>query len=70
MLYQKQWVAIYLKDALARLQPLLKGYDLTLEDVYVLQQMCAYEVRWNSMLDLKWHTDDAADRRARILQVL
>ena len=42
--YVKQWTAIYLKDALERLAPQLHGYDLTIEDVYTLQQMCAYEV--------------------------
>ncbi len=42
--YVEHWAAIYLKDALARLKPQLKGYDLTIEDIYVLQQMCAYEV--------------------------
>ena len=41
--YVKQWTAIYLKDALERLAPQLHGYDLTIEDVYTLQQMCAYE---------------------------
>ena len=42
--YVKQWSAIYLKDALERLRPQLHGYGLTIEDVYTLQQMCAYEV--------------------------
>ncbi|KAF9026466.1 phosphoglycerate mutase-like protein [Hymenopellis radicata] len=41
--YVEHWAAIYLKDALARLKPQLRGYDLTIEDIYVLQQMCAYE---------------------------
>ncbi|KAH9927417.1 phosphoglycerate mutase-like protein [Epithele typhae] len=30
-------------DALARLKPQLHGYELTIEDVYTLQQTCAYE---------------------------
>lgn len=42
--YIRQWASIYLKEALARLAPQLHGYDLTIEDVYTLQQMCAYEV--------------------------
>ncbi|PCH38306.1 phosphoglycerate mutase-like protein [Wolfiporia cocos MD-104 SS10] len=41
--YIQQWTSVYLKDALARLSPQLKGYSLTIEDVYILQQMCAYE---------------------------
>ncbi|EMD38508.1 hypothetical protein CERSUDRAFT_82782 [Gelatoporia subvermispora B] len=41
--YIRQWASIYLKNALDRLAPQLHGYDLTIEDVYTLQQMCAYE---------------------------
>ncbi|KAG6854185.1 hypothetical protein C0991_009837 [Blastosporella zonata] len=41
--YVKRWAAIYLEEALARLQPHLKGYDLNIEEVYIMQQMCAYE---------------------------
>ncbi|KAG5337265.1 hypothetical protein C0989_010032 [Termitomyces sp. Mn162] len=41
--YVKRWAAIYLVEALARLQPYIKGYELSIEDVYVMQQMCAYE---------------------------
>ncbi|RPD81516.1 phosphoglycerate mutase-like protein [Lentinus tigrinus ALCF2SS1-7] len=41
--YVKEWAEIYLKDALARLRPQMQGYELTTEDVYTLQQMCAYE---------------------------
>lgn len=43
--YVQQWAGIYLKDALARLRPQMHGYELTIEDVYTLQQTCAYEVR-------------------------
>ncbi|KZP04082.1 phosphoglycerate mutase-like protein [Athelia psychrophila] len=39
----KQWVAIYLASARDRLGAQMKGYDLTVEDVYTMQQMCAYE---------------------------
>ena len=42
--YVREWASVYLKDALARLNPQLHGYELTTEDVYTLQQMCAYEV--------------------------
>ncbi|KIP05069.1 hypothetical protein PHLGIDRAFT_31059 [Phlebiopsis gigantea 11061_1 CR5-6] len=41
--YVRRWADIYLKDAHARLAPQLKGYDLSIEDIYTLQQMCAYE---------------------------
>ncbi|KAG5727396.1 3-phytase A [Termitomyces sp. T112] len=41
--YVKRWAEIYLVEALARLQPYIKGYALSIEDVYVMQQMCAYE---------------------------
>jgi hypothetical protein len=39
-----QWAGMYLACAVGRLQPLTKGYELRVEDVYVLQQLCAYEV--------------------------
>ncbi|KAH7104981.1 phosphoglycerate mutase-like protein [Auriculariales sp. MPI-PUGE-AT-0066] len=41
--YVKQWNAIYLKDAVKRLQPQIPGFKLTTEDVYIMQQLCAYE---------------------------
>ncbi|KAJ7247042.1 histidine phosphatase superfamily [Mycena rebaudengoi] len=41
--YLAKWASIYLKKALRRLQPQLNGYNLTIEDVYVFQQLCAYE---------------------------
>ncbi|TFK45691.1 phosphoglycerate mutase-like protein [Heliocybe sulcata] len=41
--YVSEWASIYLASALARLQPQIPGYELTIEDVYTLQQMCAYE---------------------------
>lgn len=41
--YVKRWAAKYLAHARARLQHQLSGYELTIEDVYVMQQMCAYE---------------------------
>lgn len=40
----EKWANIYLKEAHARLAPQLKGYELSVEDVYTLQQLCAYEV--------------------------
>ncbi|KAG7088757.1 hypothetical protein E1B28_012723 [Marasmius oreades] len=43
ILYVKRWVKIYLSSAKKRLQAHLSGYELTVEDVYTMQQMCAYE---------------------------
>ncbi|EKM51374.1 uncharacterized protein PHACADRAFT_129290 [Phanerochaete carnosa HHB-10118-sp] len=41
--FVRKWAEVYLKDAQARLAPQIHGYNLTIEDVYTLQQMCAYE---------------------------
>ncbi|KAJ8699287.1 hypothetical protein PTI98_002418 [Pleurotus ostreatus] len=41
--YVKKWAPIYLRDARSRIQAHLKGFDLTYEDVFTMQQMCAYE---------------------------
>ncbi|PFH52488.1 hypothetical protein AMATHDRAFT_173590 [Amanita thiersii Skay4041] len=41
--YVKKWANKYLKSAQARLQKRIRGYDLTIEDVYTMQQLCAYE---------------------------
>ncbi|KAF9256260.1 phosphoglycerate mutase-like protein [Marasmius fiardii PR-910] len=41
--YLKRWAEKYLKSAKKRLQPQLSGLKLTTEDVYTMQQMCAYE---------------------------
>ncbi|KAF8214171.1 phosphoglycerate mutase-like protein [Mycena galopus ATCC 62051] len=38
-----KWADVYLKSAVKRLRPQMVGYELSVEDVYVLQQMCAYE---------------------------
>ncbi|KZP16862.1 acid phosphatase, partial [Athelia psychrophila] len=37
------WTSIYLKSAVTRLQPLLKGVNLTTVQAYEMQLMCAYE---------------------------
>ncbi|KIK61887.1 hypothetical protein GYMLUDRAFT_165643 [Collybiopsis luxurians FD-317 M1] len=41
--YVKRWAAIYLKQALKRLQSQLDGYKLSFNDVHAMQQMCGYE---------------------------
>ncbi|KAJ7368942.1 histidine phosphatase superfamily, partial [Mycena albidolilacea] len=38
-----QWAGMYLACAVGRLQPPTKGYELRGEDMYVRQQLCAYE---------------------------
>jgi hypothetical protein len=38
-----KWADIYLVAARERLQAQLDGYDLTIEDVFTMQQLCAYE---------------------------
>jgi len=40
----QRWMPIYLKHAQHRLQEQIHGFDLTIEDVYNMQNMCAYEV--------------------------
>ena len=42
--YMDRWTDIYLKDAHKRLKKQLHGLDLSIEDVYNMQQMCPYEV--------------------------
>jgi hypothetical protein len=40
----KEWASVYLKAAQDRLQMQIDGYTFTIEDMYIMQQMCAYEV--------------------------
>lgn len=42
--FVREWADIYLQHALARLQPHIEKINLTIEDVYRMQQLCAYEV--------------------------
>ena len=42
--YMERWADIYLKDARKRLEEQLHGLDLSIEDVYTMQQLCPYEV--------------------------
>ncbi|KAF9015491.1 histidine phosphatase superfamily [Cyathus striatus] len=37
------WATVFLKSALKRLQPFLKGIDLQISDLVAMQQLCAYE---------------------------
>lgn len=38
-----KWAKIYLKDAQKRLQPMIKGFNLTIPRLIDMQEMCAYE---------------------------
>ena len=44
--YTEHWADIYLQNARERLAKEIKGYDLTIEDMYIMQQLCAYEVNY------------------------
>lgn len=44
-LYVAKWAEEYLQGARARLAPKMKGFNLTIEDVYSFQELCAFEVR-------------------------
>ncbi|THG93046.1 hypothetical protein EW145_g8491, partial [Phellinidium pouzarii] len=37
------WSQVYLQDALARLQPMIDGVNLTISDLSAMQMTCAYE---------------------------
>ncbi|KAF5324577.1 hypothetical protein D9611_004222 [Ephemerocybe angulata] len=41
--YIKRWAGKYLKDARERLSAQIPGYELSIEDIYSMQQTCAYE---------------------------
>lgn len=39
-----KWTQIYLQSALRRLAPQIRGVNLTITDLFGMQQTCAYEV--------------------------
>ncbi|KAF9480866.1 phosphoglycerate mutase-like protein [Pholiota conissans] len=41
--YISRWAEIYLKDAQKRLQKDMHGMELSIQDVYIMQQLCPYE---------------------------
>ncbi|KDQ54057.1 hypothetical protein JAAARDRAFT_38656 [Jaapia argillacea MUCL 33604] len=41
--YVAKWANVYLQGATERLGGMLEGFELSVEDVYSMQQMCAYE---------------------------
>jgi hypothetical protein len=69
--FVKEWSDIYLKEAQHRLQRQIDGYALTIEDVYTMQQMCAYEVSSAYYYHhLQPMLTTIADRSHRLFQVL
>lgn len=42
--FVRKWAEIYLQGAKERLGGMMEGLELSVEDVYTMQQMCAYEV--------------------------
>ena len=67
----KRWAEIYLKDAKERLSAQIKGFDLTTEDVYIMQQTCAYEVIFFAgLFGVPCPEDCMADCCPGLLQVL
>ncbi|TIC05593.1 phosphoglycerate mutase-like protein [Wallemia mellicola] len=40
---KKEWYNIYLQDALARINEQTVGYEFTIDDIYAMQDTCAYE---------------------------
>ena len=69
--YIERWANIYLKDARKRLKKQLHGLDLSIEDVYIMQQMCPYEVLRSLFRILGLQTQFITlDRGTGILQVL
>ncbi|OAX39485.1 phosphoglycerate mutase-like protein [Rhizopogon vinicolor AM-OR11-026] len=41
--YANAWKALYLRDAVPRLQTYIDGLELNIEDVYAMQELCAFE---------------------------
>jgi len=70
--FLKEWANTYLKETQDRLQKQIDGYPLTIEDVYTMQQMCAYEV---SFVYYHYHHPQfqimsVVDRSHRLFQIL
>ncbi|EJU01676.1 phosphoglycerate mutase-like protein [Dacryopinax primogenitus] len=41
--YMKIWLPTYLKDTLPRIQSMLEGFELSYDDIFTMQTICAYE---------------------------
>ena len=70
--FVREWTEVYLKQALARLQPQVTGVELTIEHVYSMQQLCAYEVCVRCTLHASHSLmlSAIADCRYGVLQIL
>jgi hypothetical protein len=66
----KEWTNIYLKEAQERLQEQIDGYTFTIEDVYTMQQMCAYEVSVAYCYRSQSPVTIIVDSSYRVLQIL
>ena len=71
MWYVERWANIYLEDARERLKKQLHGLDLSIEDVFTMQEMCPYEVLRFLFRALNFQTQLLTlDRRTWVLHVL
>jgi hypothetical protein len=68
--FLKEWANVYLKSAQDRLQKQIDGYTLTIEDVYTMQQMCAYEVSFPHCCRPQSPVIPIADRSHWLFQIL
>jgi hypothetical protein len=66
---EAKWIPIYLAGAVKRLQPLINGVNLTAAEVFAMQQLCAYEVRF-FYFDLLLYSMLVLDRCAWFLRFL
>ncbi|KAI0665829.1 histidine phosphatase superfamily [Trametes maxima] len=63
--FVRAWGTRYLRGELTRLAPQIEGFELTLEDVYVMQQLCAYEF-FKLFTEEEWEGFDYAHVRSCI----
>lgn len=66
------WQNIYLKDALQRISSMVSGLNITISDVFSMQQLCAYEVsrRFHNAATKNIDTNRTLEHCSRILFVL
>jgi len=69
-LFLEEWTNTYLKGAQDRLQKQIDGYPLTIEDIYTMQQMCAYEVSFVYYHHPQFQMMSIVDRSHRLFQIL
>ena len=54
-----KWAEIYLKDALSRVGSQIEGLNLTITDLFEMQELCAFEVEYWFHLTLHSDTWDS-----------